>query len=109
MALLTQFLVAFGTACGRGAHYRVEAARALPQRVLRARRTPAQGTQGLIWGHVAECSPTPTQGSSAGCLACGLSSGEGLIAEVRDPIDDTDTDAPPTSDGSCSSRSSRRC
>ena len=25
MALLSQFLVAFGCACGRGAHYRVEA------------------------------------------------------------------------------------
>jgi hypothetical protein len=25
MALLAQFLVAFGTACGRGAHYQVEA------------------------------------------------------------------------------------
>jgi len=30
MALLAQFLVAFGTACGRGAHYQVEADRHYP-------------------------------------------------------------------------------
>ena len=50
MALLAQFLVAFGTACGRGAHYTIEADRSLSERVLRARGTFREGTQRLVVG-----------------------------------------------------------
>ena len=38
-------------------------------------------------------SPVPTPASWDGCLASGLSSGEGLIAQVRDTVDDADADA----------------
>ena len=94
MALLAQFLIAFGTACGRGAHYQVEARPPLPQRVLHPRRTIRQRTQGFILGHVRRALADADAPFTEHCLASGLSSGEGLIAQVRDPVGDDDTDAP---------------
>jgi hypothetical protein len=94
MALLAQFLVAFGTACGRGAHYQVEADRHYPNEFCVLVGPSAKGRKGSSWGHVrrvlAEADPNFTERSLVG----GLSSGEGLIAQVRDQIDNTDTDAP---------------
>jgi hypothetical protein len=55
----------------------------------------ATGRKGSSWGHVrrllADADP-----AFAHCLVGGLSSGEGLIAQVRDPLDDEhDSQAPP--------------
>jgi hypothetical protein len=92
--LLAQFLVGFGTACGRGAHYAIEADRHYPNEFCVLVGPSAKGRKGSSWGHVrralAEADPDFVQG----CLASGLSSGEGLISEVRDPVDDADADAP---------------
>jgi hypothetical protein len=93
MALLSQFLVAFGCACGRGAHYQVEADRHYTNQFVVLVGPTATGRKGSSWGHVrrllADADP-----AFAGCLAGGLSSGEGLIAQVRDPVDDNDGQAP---------------
>ena len=93
MALLSQFLVAFGAACGRGAHYQVEADRHCTNEFVVLVGPTATGRKGSSWGHVrrllADADPT-----FARCLAGGLSSGEGMIAQVRDPLDDGDTQAP---------------
>ena len=93
-ALLAQFLVAFGTACGRGAHYQVEADRHYPNEFCVLVGPSAKGRKGSSWGHVRRVLAETDPGFADGCLASGLSSGEGLIAQVRDPLDDTDSDAP---------------
>jgi hypothetical protein len=85
MALLAQFLVAFGCACGRGAHYQVEADRHYTNEFVVLVGPTATGRKGSSWGHVrrllADADP-----AFAGCLVGGLSYGEGLIAQVRDPL-----------------------
>ena len=52
VALLTQFLVAFGTACGRGAHYQVEADRHYPNEFCVLVGPSSKGRKGSSWGHV---------------------------------------------------------
>ena len=93
MALLVQFLVAFGCACGRGAHYQVEADRHYTNQFVVLVGPTATGRKGSSWGHVrrllADADP-----AFARCLVGGLSSGEGLIAQVRDPADEHDGQAP---------------
>lgn len=94
MALLAQLLVAFGTACGRSAYYPVEATRHFPNEFCVLVGPSGKGRKGSSWDHVdaavAHADPTFTEE----CLSTGLSSGEGLIAQVRDPADDGDQDAP---------------
>ncbi|MGO9973364.1 MAG: hypothetical protein ACLP01_11260 [Solirubrobacteraceae bacterium] len=52
MALLAQFLVAFGCACGRGAHYQVEADRHYPNQFCVLVGSSSKGRKGSSWGHV---------------------------------------------------------
>ena len=70
MALLSQFLVAFGCACGRGAHYQVEADRHYTNEFVVLVGPSANGRKGSSWGHVrrllADADP-----AFAGCLAGG--------------------------------------
>ena len=94
MALLAQFLVAFGTACGRGAHYAIEADRHYPNEFCVLVGPSAKGRKGSSWGHVRRILTAADPDFVQGCLASGLSSGEGLIAQVRDPVDQADSDAP---------------
>jgi len=94
VALLSQFLVGFGTACGRGAHYQVEADRHYPNEFCVLVGPSAKGRKGSSWGHVRRVLAEADAAFVTGCLASGLSSGEGLISQVRDPLDDTDPDAP---------------
>ena len=94
MALLVQFLVAFGVACGRGAHYRVEADTHYPNEFCVLVGPSSRGRKGSSWGHVRRVLAEADPAFITGCVASGLSSGEGLIAQVRDPIDDHDADAP---------------
>jgi hypothetical protein len=92
MALLVQFLVAFGCACGRGAHYQVEADLHYPNQFCLLVGPTAAGRKGTAWGHVRRLL-ADADASFARCLAGGLSSGEGLISRVRDPADNNDTEA----------------
>jgi hypothetical protein len=94
MALLSQFLVAFGTACGRGAHYTIEADHHYPNEFCVLVGPSGKGRKGSSWGHVRRALAEADPGFVHGCLASGLSSGEGLIAQVRDAVDDADADAP---------------
>ena len=93
MALLSQFLVAFGTACGRGAHYQVEADRHYSNEFVVLVGPTATGRKGSSWGHVRRLLGDTDPGF-AGCLVGGLSSGEGLISQVRDPLEDHHDQAP---------------
>jgi hypothetical protein len=93
MALLVQFLVAFGCACGRGAHYPVEADRHYPNEFAVLVGPSSRGRKGSAWGHVRRLLEDVDQ-TFARCLVGGLSSGEGLIAQVRDPVDGETAQAP---------------
>ena len=94
MALLAQFLVAFGAACGRGAHYPVEASRHHPNEFCVLVGPSAKGRKGSSWDHVEACLAATDAAFVDDGLVAGLSSGEGLIAHVCDATDEHDNDAP---------------
>lgn len=93
MALLAQFLVAFGAAAGRNVHYAVEAtAHRLNEFVILVGPS-GKGRKGSSWDHVETLFAAVDQGFTERCVSSGLSSGEGLIWEVRDPVDGQDQGA----------------
>jgi len=84
VAILTQLLVAFGAAVGRGAWFEVEATRHHPNEFMLLAGDSSKARKGSSWDHVrrliAAIDPTVEQR-----ILTGLSSGEGLIWAVRDP------------------------
>jgi hypothetical protein len=86
VAILTQLLVAFGTAVGRGAYFEVEATRHHPHEFLLLIGESSRARKGTAWDHVRRviCQADPTL---SGRILTGLSSGEGLVWAVRDPAD----------------------
>ena len=60
VAILSQLLVAFGAAVGRGAWFQVEATRHHPNEYLVLVGDSARARKGSSWDHVAGCSATPT-------------------------------------------------
>ena len=93
MGLLSQFLAAFGTACGRGAHYPIEADRHYTNQFVVLVGPTATGRKGSSWGYVRRLLTDADQAFGRR-LVGGLSSGEGLIAQVRDPLEQHDNQAP---------------
>ena len=94
MALLIQFLVAFGVAAGRRAYWPIEASRHYPNEFAVLVGPSSKGRKGSAWDHVEAILADVDPAIAGDALMSGLSSGEGLIAQVRDPIDASDTDAP---------------
>jgi len=84
VAILSQLLVAFGAAIGRGAWFQVEATRHHPHEFLVLIGDSARARKGSSWDHVHRLINTADPTISARILT-GLSSGEGLIYAVRDP------------------------
>jgi hypothetical protein len=84
MALLSQFLVAFGTASGNSAHYAVEASRHHSNEFIVLVGPSSKGRKGSSWDHVAALMREVDEPFVERCIASGMSSGEGLIAEVAD-------------------------
>ena len=84
MALLAQFLVAFGVLIGRRAHYAVEASRHHGNEFLVLVGPSAKGRKGSSWDHVERVLQVADEDFAGECVSSGLSSGEGLIAEVAD-------------------------
>jgi len=84
VAILSQLLVAFGAAIGRGAWFQVEATRHHANEFLVLIGDSARARKGSSWDHVHRliggADPAIT-----GRILTGLSSGEGLIWSVRDP------------------------
>ncbi len=84
VAILTQLLVSFGAAVGRGAWFQVEATRHHPNEFMLLVGDSAKARKGSSWDHVrrllANVDPTIEPR-----ILTGLSSGEGLIWAVRDP------------------------
>jgi hypothetical protein len=84
IAILTQLLVAFGAAVGRGAWFTVEATRHHPNEFMLLTGDSSKARKGSSWDHVrrliAQVDPQIERR-----ILTGLSSGEGLIWAVRDP------------------------
>ena len=89
MALLSQFLVAFGIATGRNAHYAVEASRHTANEFVVLVGPTSKGRKGSSWDHVEALMRDVDEGFVERCIASGMSSGEGLIAEVADTAERT--------------------
>ena len=72
---------------GRHAHLRIEASRHYPNEFCVLVGASGKGRKGSSWDHVEHLLSTADPDFTSGRLVSGLSSGEGLIAEVRDPLD----------------------
>lgn len=85
VAILGQFLVCFGNAIGRSAHFLAEADRHYTNLDMCLVGATAKGRKGTSAGRVLRMfeSVDPTWKNER--VQCGLSSGEGLIWAVRDP------------------------
>jgi hypothetical protein len=84
IAILTQLLVAFGAAVGRGAFFQVEATRHAPNEFMLLVGDSSRARKGSSWDHVRRLLATVDPSLEPRILT-GLSSGEGLIWSVRDP------------------------
>jgi len=83
VAILSQLLVAFGAAVGRGAWFTVEATRHHANEFLILIGDSARARKGSSWDHVQRLIAGADPAITARTLT-GLSSGEGLIWSVRD-------------------------
>jgi hypothetical protein len=88
VAILSQLLVSFGAAAGRGAYFQVEATRHYPNQFLLLVGESARARKGSSWDHVARLlqAADPTL-----AVRTGLSTGEGIIWCVRDPTNTSDS------------------
>ncbi len=84
VAILTQLLVSFGAAVGRGAYFQVEATRHHPNEYMCLVGDSSRARKGSSWDHVRRLiiDADPTLQPR---ILTGLSSGEGVIWAVRDP------------------------
>ena len=84
--ILFQFLAAVGNILGPDAYVRVEGDRHPPRLyVVQVGRT-AKGRKGTSWGRVRELLEAVAADWIEDRVASGLSSGEGVIQAVRDPV-----------------------
>lgn len=85
VAILAQLLAGFGAAVGRGAWFSVEATRHHANEFVIIVGDSAKARKGSSWDHVARVL-SRADPSFPARIATGLSSGEGLIWAVRDPV-----------------------
>jgi hypothetical protein len=84
VAILTQLLVTFGAAAGRGVWFAVEATRHHPNEFMLLVGDTSKARKGSSWDHVRRLLSAIDPPLEQRILT-GLSSGEGLIWAVRDP------------------------
>ncbi len=89
VALLVQFLTMFGSVIGRNAHFQVEADRHYLNLFALLVGETAKGRKGTSFGYAKAIFQTVEEGWAKENIVHGLSSGEGLIWHVRDPIEET--------------------
>ena len=87
VALLVQLLAAFGSAIGRGAHFKAEADQHFSKLFVVMVGISSKGRKGTSWGHVKRLFSLADPPWEACCVQKGLSSGEGLIWHVRDAVE----------------------
>ena len=86
VALLLQFLVGFGNVIGRSAHFAAESHRHFGNLFLTLVGNTSKGRKGSSWSHVLRVFRMIDEPWATNGIVSGLSSGEGLIWQVRDPI-----------------------
>jgi hypothetical protein len=86
VALLIQFMVAFGNAIGRRAHFRAESDQHYLNLFCVLVGRTSKGRKGTSWGRVKKVMELVDPQWAGVRIVTGLSSGEGLIWEVRDAI-----------------------
>jgi hypothetical protein len=84
VAILVQFLIAFGNAVGRGPHFTAEADRHGANLFTVLVGETAKARKGVSWGQ-ARCIVEMADAGWAERIVSGLSSGEGLIVQVSNP------------------------
>jgi hypothetical protein len=87
VALLAQFLVAVGNAVGRTAYATAEADRHYTNEFIVVVGKSAKGRKGTSWGRVQGTLARADEAWAQNRVTTGLSSGEGLVWAVRDPIE----------------------
>jgi hypothetical protein len=85
-ALLLQFLTFFGNAVGRGPHYEVEGDRHFTVLDIVLVGATAKSRKGTSVGRIRQVFRAADGEWESARVKTGLSSGEGLINEVRDPV-----------------------
>lgn len=86
-AILMQLLVAFGCAVGRGPHYQVEGSQHNLNMFAVLVGSTSKGRKGTSWSRIRQLFELIADDFATQRVASGLSSGEGLIWAVRDPIE----------------------
>jgi hypothetical protein len=87
VALLVNLLVAFGSVVGRRAYFVAEADRHYPNLYAVLVGETSKGRKGSSWGHIRGLLSLVDEEWAGERVQSGLSSGEGLIWAVRDPIE----------------------
>ena len=85
-ALLVQLLIAFGSVVGRSPHFRAEQDRHGVNIFACLVGSTSHGRKGTSKGHIANLFKSVDPQWSSTCQHTGLSTGEGLIWVVRDPL-----------------------
>lgn len=85
-ALLLQLLSGFGDLIGRSAHFVAEADSHFGNLFVLLVGATAKGRKGTSWGHVLRTLRAVDPAWADGRILSGLSSGEGVVWAVRDPI-----------------------
>lgn len=87
VALLVSLLVSFGNSVGSNPHFMVEADRHPMKIFANCVGETSKGRKGTSWGHIERLFRAVDSEWANGHVLSGLSSGEGLIWAVRDPIE----------------------
>ena len=86
VALLLQYLAYFGNAVGRGPHYIVENDQHFPNLFVLLAGETAKARKGLSAGRIRHIFDTADPDWTRECITGGMSSGEGILHAIRDPV-----------------------
>jgi hypothetical protein len=86
IALLLQFITCFGNAIGRAPYYLVESSRHFPNIFVLLVGDTSKSRKGTAADRVRLIFDTADSNWNADCVTGGMSSGEGVIWAIRDPI-----------------------
>ena len=89
-ALLVQLLTALGSVLGRTGYFLVEAEQHYPNLYCTVVGDTSKARKGTSWNHVLRILKEVALEWADNRIVSGLSSGEGLIVQVRDPVDGAD-------------------
>lgn len=87
VAILIQLLAAYGCCIGKGPHYQVEGSQHAANLFAVLVGQTSKGRKGTSWSRVRQLSERVDEHFTQERIVSGLSSGEGLIWAVRDPIE----------------------